>query len=324
MMEPLISIIVPVYNVEKYIIKCIKSIIGNSYKNIEVIVVNDGSTDSSINLLKTIDDVRIKIFNKENGGLSDARNFGLEQAKGEFIMFVDSDDYIHQDMVRKLYHEIMAYEADLAICDFIYVNENGEVLSNVENQFTLEESVMEPKELFDRYLLPNFGKFIPAWNKLYKSSLFKGERFDCNKLHEDEFILHRIISKCKKIVCSSDKLYYYVQRQNSIMNKKKSIRNLDAVEALYYRFIYFKENDYYELLPKVEENMTWIFRTVIPNLNGNDMKSDRFLYIVSLYKKIIQFLFLHGKISFKRRIRFLIFMLFKNYYFKFLYIIVDE
>ncbi len=243
-MNKLISIIIPVYNVEKYLEKCILSVINQTYKNIEIILVNDGSPDNSIEICKKYAriDSRIIYIEKENGGLSSARNVGIDVAKGEYIGFVDSDDYISSDMYEKLYDIISSENADMAICNLNWVDENGKTLDG--HISPIKDEVCSQKDIFEKFLSNNYFYYVTAVNRLYAKHLFTNIRFPEGKLHEDEFTAHLFYDKCDKVVCCSESLYFYVQRQSSIMNKSFSVKRLDAAEAIIKRTNFFIEKGY--------------------------------------------------------------------------------
>jgi len=234
----LVSIIVPVYNVEEYLPKCIESLIGQSYENIEILLIDDGSKDNSGNICKefALVDSRIKVYHKKNGGLSDARNYGLKHSQGEYISFVDSDDYVHADFIYQLYTSIK--DSDLALCDFMsftYMDEvkydNDEIVINhIERDNYLRELVNLDKV-----------KFVVAWNKLYRKSLWEEFSFVKDVLHEDEFAIHHIINKSNRIAINNRKLYFYRQRENSITSNKKNEKSFeDKLKAYYDRYIFYK------------------------------------------------------------------------------------
>ena len=226
-MDKLVSVIVPIYNVEKYLEKCLKSIINQSYQNIEILLINDGSTDSSLEICKKYKkiDKRIKIINKKNGGLSSARNTGLTYANGEIISFIDSDDFIAKDYIEKLYYCMQKYDSDISICGRYSVYENGKKrckynqIFDKEYSFTSAISEMNKFHYFD----------MSACAKLYKISLFDDIRFPVGKLSEDYFIMYKLFKKSNGISYTSEPLYYYLQRQNSISNNKNI--NEDFIEA---------------------------------------------------------------------------------------------
>lgn len=227
----LISIIVPIYNVEVYLKKCIDSLINQTYSNIEIILVDDGSTDSSPIICDkySIKDYRIKAIHKKNGGLSDARNKGIEIAAGKYIMFVDSDDFIMPTMVEKMHYEIQKNSSKLIMCNFEYVNQEGKPILCKEN-ILLKSEVWSKDEFWIHYFSGQAAVCVVAWNKLYKREWFDKLRYNVGKYNEDEFIIKNIIDKSSGIKCIPEKLYCYTQRPDSIMGTF-SLRRLDAAEA---------------------------------------------------------------------------------------------
>lgn len=238
-MSRLISVIVPIYNVEEYLSRCIDSIINQTYAELEIILVDDGSTDKCGIICEEYaqKDARIKVLHKQNGGLSDARNVGLENAQGDYIAFVDSDDYIALDMYEKLYRRIEKDKSDLAICNIEFVNEKKEPL--IRNTLDAGDCVINEKQFWYELYGKNYTYCVVAWNKLYKKEIFEEIRYEYGKYHEDEFIIHKVISQCEKISFLSEKCYFYLQRNNSIMNEGFSIRRLDGAEAGIERSLYF-------------------------------------------------------------------------------------
>lgn len=241
-----ISIIVPIYNVEKYIEKTIKTILQQSYENIEVLLINDGSTDNSKLICEKFCslDKRVKLINKKNGGLSSARNVGIKYAKGELIVFIDGDDYIENDMMEKLYNAIKVSNADIAICNFDFVDDHEAV---IKNEYVVRNQILSPEECLHKLIGDKYFYYVTAWNKMYKKDIFKKYQFPLGKIHEDEFIIHHIFKDCKRITTIADTLYHYVQRNNSIMNTLINIKKLDAVYAFMDRYEFAIENDYSEL-----------------------------------------------------------------------------
>lgn len=241
----LISIVVPIYNMEKYLDKCINSIINQTYKNIEIILVDDGSTDKSskiINKYKKLDK-RIKAYYKKNGGLSDARNYGIDKATGEYIGFIDSDDYIEKNMYETLYNNIIKYNADISVVGFNVVYESTDIKNRVEYQEVTDKlEIYNRKEAFDLLFDANkFGNF--AWNKLYKKELFKNIKYPLGKKMEDLGTTYKLVEISNKIVYEPLKLYNYFQRSGSIMNNKDLKFMKDIYLLSYERFIYY-DNKY--------------------------------------------------------------------------------
>ncbi|EHS2295441.1 Beta-1,3-glucosyltransferase [Enterococcus faecalis FL2] len=224
---PEISIIVPVYNVEKYLEKCVKTILSQSFTNFELLLVDDGSTDTSgviCDKLKELDS-RIKVIHKENGGLSSARNAGIDIAKGEYLTFIDSDDFISDRMIEYLYKNIKNEHADLSITgvESIYSGKEPEVTKS-------EIFILDQKEAIEMILI---GKKIPVYAvaKLYKKTIFKELRFPVGKAHEDVYIIMDVLKQCNKVVADTSKQYFYVHRKGSITSAKFSTRDLDSIDS---------------------------------------------------------------------------------------------
>lgn len=225
-MEDLISVIVPVYNVQKYVAKCVEGILVQTYRNIEVIIVDDGSTDESGRICDKFKDQRIKVIHKKNGGLSSARNVGIEMSAGRFICFVDSDDYIDIDMVESLYKACCLYESDLSMCRYHIVGSN----TFDECEISDELCVYTGEQALEEMLKGRIKSL--AWNKMYKRELFADIRFPEGKVYEDIYIMHKIFLKCKKIVSIPNKAYYYVWRNGSIMHQYSIKNTYDNYMAL--------------------------------------------------------------------------------------------
>lgn len=231
----LISVIVPVYNVEDYIENCLLSILSQDYPHFEVIIINDGSTDSSLLRAEKYlsKSKNLKIVSTLNRGLSAARNLGISLAKGEYICFVDSDDYISSNMLSNLYSRVLRDGTSLAICEFTEIEDLTQT-TRIGN--TLNDSVLDYKELLYRMHQKNGYHIIVAWNKLYHKDLFSDLLFPEGKIHEDEFIILDVLKKAGKISLLSDNLYFYrVKRAGSIMSKTNIKSELDKIEAYIYR-----------------------------------------------------------------------------------------
>ena len=223
----MISVIVPVYNVEKYLERCVKSIAAQTYKDLEILLIDDGSTDKSGKMCDDFQqtDSRIKAFHKQNGGLSDARNYGIEHSAGEIISFVDSDDYIDEKMLETLHRLITENDADLAVCSAMDVFEGKEVTQVKE----IKEFNLNKVESY-KYMLRGDG--IPsACNKLYKRQTVGNVRFPVGKLYEDGFFTPQILKRVEKTAVTSKPMYYYFRRADSITTKPFRKGDLDVIEA---------------------------------------------------------------------------------------------
>lgn len=291
MENDLISIIIPVYKVEKYLEKCIESVLKQTYTNLQIILVDDGSPD---NCGKICDeyakkDPRIEVIHKVNGGLSDARNVGIAKAKGKYIGFVDSDDYIKEDMYEILINLIKEYDADVSICNLYDVIDGKEYIRNNENGIQEYSRLEILKEVL---LDKNIQSY--AWNKLYKKELFDEIKYPIGKKYEDIGTTFYVFEKCNKIVVTSESEYYYLKRSDSLVNNVTESTVLDYTDIIIQRYLYTqknieklrKYNNYYlaktlitahndiELLGSISEKMQEKYKELY-NLVYNIMKNDR-------------------------------------------------
>jgi glycosyltransferase involved in cell wall biosynthesis len=224
----LLSIIVPIYNVEEYLEKNIRSILSQTYKNLELLLIDDGSTDDSLSICFKFSklDNRIRVLQKNNGGLSDARNFGIKNAKGDFIGFVDGDDYIEPDMYESLLNASLTNKTLISMSGRYKVNLNQKV-----PLFTLKNGILlDSKKAIKRLLLSD-AIDSSACDKLFHRSLFNNIHFPINKFNEDIFIMVRLIDQSGSIFHIGQPKYNYVIRGNSITNQKFSPKKMDLIEA---------------------------------------------------------------------------------------------
>ena len=227
----LISIIVPVYNIEAYIAKCVDSIVHQSYKNIEIILVDDGSTDNSSVLCDELasKDERITVIHKTNGGLSDARNTGIDIAKGKYIGFVDGDDYIDPLMYEMLLNACIQTGAKIAMCGRKTVDESEKV---IKEMFTLrEETLFTAKEAVE-HLLRWDSCDSAAWDKLYDKALFDGVRYPLGVMSEDYQVTSKLLISANSVVHVGNPLYYYVQRSGSITHQPFTRKRIDVLKQV--------------------------------------------------------------------------------------------
>lgn len=254
----LISIIVPIYGVEKYLNKSIKSIVEQTYENLEIILVDDGSLDNCATICDewAKKDKRIKVIHKVNGGIADARNVGIAAASGDYIGFVDSDDYIEKEMYEKLYRTIKQENADIVMCNLEKLEENG---TKILLDSPIKNEIFDGKEAIRRISGDYSWYYIVLWNKLYARDILGDIVFPMGKIHEDEFVFHRIYFKCDKIISIGDKLYNYIRRNGSIMTGAEKIRHLDAVEAICDRIEFLKAHGLMEYYPLISERIKKIY-----------------------------------------------------------------
>lgn len=224
---PKISIIVPVYNVEAYLEKCVESILNQTFTDYEVILINDGSTDRSGRICEeyAMKDDRIVVIHKDNGGLSSARNTGLAFAKGDFVGFVDSDDYIGSNMYKELYDLCVNHHCDIAVCKFGSDTENKSDHVNGEYQIIMNNQ--EAMEQLFRGVLFRFS----VCNKLFRKQCFNGVQFPNGRIHEDLATTYKLFSKAKKVGFKNFIGYVYVKRIHSILNSQYNSRRLDSFLA---------------------------------------------------------------------------------------------
>ena len=227
----MVSVIVPIYKVEAYLETCIQSICSQTYQDLDIVLVDDGSPDNSGAICDAWakKDSRIQVIHQKNKGLSGARNTGIAHAFGDYLCFIDSDDWIAPDMIEHLYAMLTTYDADMACCRFAYAYENG-VQSSDTSYVTF--SVCTPDEYWQKSFDSHTRTYYNVvWNKLYKKELFQDTRFPSGIINEDIHIIFDIFSQCTKIVLSEQIGYYYLQRENSIMNREKTIKHLARPEG---------------------------------------------------------------------------------------------
>lgn len=272
-MHELISIIVPVFNIDQYLSRCIDSVLNQSYADYELILIDDGSTDTSPALCDRYadQDSRIKVLHIENGGPSKARNTGIDVASGEYITFVDGDDWIHKEYLKTLIGLINDNQADLAMINHIKTHrENLDEKVKTSKEYNVKVlSNIETLELF-------FGKYnhylVAVWGKLYKRGLFDSIRFDVGRLHEDVFILYKLFFKARCTVLSTNPLYYYWKREGSITGTFYVERQIDHLTALTERAVFFYDMN---LLKLFKTQAAILLKQYIRLVKYFDINTDR-------------------------------------------------
>ena len=224
MMEsPIISIIVPVYNVERYLSRCIESILSQTYHNLEVILINDGSTDHSLEIAKSYSDNRIRIINKDNSGQSDCRNIGFHEAIGDYLFFMDSDDTLSQNAIQDLYEHISQYDADICCCRFCLIDENG---NNLKVSEPYEQEILDNNEIILKEALTSGQIKGTLWTKLFKKSFLSQYGLEPErriKLHDDCMFSFLTAIYAKRVCFTQGILYNVLQRSDSISRTCKPI-----------------------------------------------------------------------------------------------------
>ena len=243
----LISIIIPIYKIEDCLERCLNSVLNQTYSNLEIILVDDGSPDRCPEICDewAKRDKRIRAIHKHNEGVSAARNTGLDQAEGEYILFVDGDDYIAPKLVERLYEAVKISAAEIALCDF----EKGTDPSAIFYEKKDKPEIIDKKTALARIYDNDHSAFqyVVPWGKLYQRSIFEGIRYPAGKIFEDMYITHLLMNRCNKIAVLDGKYCYYYQRKDSIVNRSYDVRKLDYLEAMNDRIVFFKKHDYTRL-----------------------------------------------------------------------------
>lgn len=245
-MNHLVSIVVPIYNVEDYLEECLHSIITQTYSNIQIILVDDGSKDNSGKICDNYSetDERITVVHKENGGLSDARNRGLEIAQGKYIVFIDSDDVIDTRMIEKLYECIQKYQSNIAVCFYEKFTTHIPIYKEYEDKIN---NISGKQYIADVYRGKGERTAFVAWNKLYERELFEKNKisFPYGRIYEDTFTTYKLLYYAKQVSVIEEHLYYYRIRTGSItqkrINKKMCIDAIDSDSAVLHDFYVWGE-----------------------------------------------------------------------------------
>lgn len=306
--QDLISIIVPVYNVENYLDRCVDSIVKQTYKNIEIILVDDGATDNSGKICDkwSKSDDRVKVFHKKNGGLSDARNYGIKNSTGKYLTFVDSDDYIDKEYVKYLYSLIKKDDYDISIAQQTIVTKN-----NKKESASLIKEVSYKKLEAIKHLLLEDSFTVSACAKLYKRELFDNIEFPKGKLYEDNGTMYKIFDNVEKVICSSRPVYYYVIRDSSITTQKFTQKKLDIIYLTDEMEKYL--NKYFELSDIIFRRKVKVRLTILRQLATNNLSNSIFYKDIKKYfRKNIRKIISNKYISKKEKLVILIFLLNKN------------
>ena len=303
-MKSVISVIIPVYKVEEYLDQCVQSLIKQSYTNLEIILVDDGSPDHCPQICDdwAMQDSRIKVIHKANGGLSDARNAGLDICTGDYIAFVDSDDWIKPEMYQVMINAIEKEKADICACNIISCYPDKEVCWGGKcNKTGGSEDMLA--------LLYSDSEFPTcAWNKLYKKELWEDFRFPVGKICEDAFTTYLLLHKADKIVQITDALYCYRIRSNSIMTSAFSHKTMDEEEAWRVNYEFIRE--YYPQLYR--KAFSFYLQSVNDLIHRIDVASQRNLfkkeydYLHRIMKENLFFMMFQSTVSFKYRIKYLL------------------
>ena len=246
---PEISVIVPVYRVEPYLRRCVDSILSQTFTDFELILVDDGSPDNCGAICDeyALKDSRVRVIHKQNGGLSDARNAGIDMAKGEFLTFIDSDDLVAPEYLNRLYHSIKSSAAEISICNMLPFKDGSSPQIEEQNSNDSKRIISGRDACLSIYRMDGTVP-IMAWGKLYKSSLFNGIRYPVGLIHEDDATTPKLFYLANKIAQIGDKLYLYRSRADSIMSQPFSAKRFDCLSAVDSCIMFFKHNQDDELV----------------------------------------------------------------------------
>lgn len=300
-----VSVIVPIYNVAEYLKECVDSILGQTYRHLEVLLIDDGSPDDAPRICDeyAMIDNRVKVIHKENGGLSDARNVGIEHASGEWLLFVDGDDYIEQNMVETLVSAAKTSRASLAMCGacaFRFSDSTRITNStwiSIESGITSGENVL--RQIDSGGNLPIV--YIVPWNKLYSRATFDCVRYPVGRVHEDEAVIHHVLGINSRIVCVDGALYNYRQRNDSIIREKSIRKVMDKMEAYADRALFYDAHGLADCSHSVFEAFFGNLMYFYGAFKADPQAKKRIPDMLRWARKLIRFYLRHNDVSvFKR------------------------
>ena len=303
-MKDLITVIINVYNGEKFINKCLDCIINQTYKNLEILIINDGSTDNTLNIMKKYKDKRIRVISTENKGLSLSRNVGIDNALGEYLYFIDVDDFIELDTIEYLYNMCKRTNTLISTCRSLQVKDfnNNKNVKNENIKVISKEDMLKKVLLYDD---------VAIWNKLIHKNLFNDIRFK-NRIANDILVTYKLVLKTDKISYSNKVKYYYLKHDNSITYKNNEDRSIDLYNAALERYYYIKK-----IYPNLIENeISAIYRIMYTYFNKSE-KVQHFLKevkAIKLSKKLFSINILTSKIKFKEKIKITLFYITPSLY----------
>lgn len=316
MEQPLISIIVPVYNVQPYLECCLSSLAEQTYTNVEIILVNDGSTDQSAHICRRTcdEDKRFRLIEQENQGLGPARNAGISIATGEYVCFVDSDDYVDKQYVEVMYNSLMEHNADMVMCSYTkFVDGCDSEADRVKQSNRIVVDLKKEEMISDLATVGPHNRserIVVSWNKLMKRELWQNLRFP-SKYHEDEYVILDLILQSDRVVWNDAPLYFYRQRAGSIM-ERGGARHLDLLPAIEGRMKKLEKNGFSHLLADTLiayfENAIYLFYSLRDQLGKREIRKA----VCSGYFRM--WLHFGRKLSWKKRLRYLAFLLLPKTY----------
>lgn len=320
-MRDLISVIIPVYKVEKYLCRCVDSVLEQTYTNMEIILVDDGSPDNCPVMCDEYarQDSRVKVIHQENAGLSGARNAGIDMAQGQWLAFVDSDDYLAADFLERLYQACVDTGSSLSVCRWEYVR--GET---IPEHGTGETRVYTGREMLANLYVPDGAYFVVVWNKLYRKELFEDIRYPLGRIHEDEATTYRIYDKVKKAAYVDRSLYGYFVTPVSI-TRGFNPKRMDWVTAVAERLDFFEQKGYTELmvpgLQALADGSIDIWFGLRDQLPGSEKQQEE---IRTLIREGLRRVKKYGKFPLRTEIGYRLFLTWPGLYRKLLNQVKDE
>lgn len=294
----LISVIINVYNGEKFINKCLNSIINQTYKNLEILIINDGSTDNTLEICKSYKDERIRIINQENMGLSLSRNVGIDNARGEYLYFIDVDDFVTLDVIEYLYNIAKEKNVSISTCRSIQVHDYNYELQPCEEN----TEIISSRDMIKK-ILRRIDTSVSIWNKLIKKELLNNLRFE-NRIINDLAFTHKLVIKAEVIGYSNQIKYFYLTHPKSITAMDKNERTMDLYKAAIERYYYIKN-----IYPELVENELWMYHRIAMLYLFKNNRIRKFLKdegAFKFYNKIYKFKNI-SKINFSSKVKFILF-----------------
>jgi len=291
-MKPLISVIIPVYKVEAYLDKCVSSVVNQTYDNLEIFLVVGDCGDNCPQMCRDWEqkDSRIKVIDRACNGLSDARNAGLEVMKGEYVAFIDSDDYIDERYLELLYAAIEQNQATVAVCGVHKVDENDKIFESHKVTDGDVTEVYTGREIFFKGT-KGAWQYVTSWGKLFAAEIFKELRFAFKRFHEDEFAFPFVYYYEKCVACVPEQMYYYLQRSDSLMGDGYSAKDCkDYLDMWQERIDYFSQDDRVEMKSCVIQSyLAWDVLYV--TLHAHQMSAEEQVILKSEIRKYFRWIF---------------------------------
>ena len=306
-METAISVIVPVYRVEKYLPACIDSILNQTFTDFELILVDDGSPDRCPEICDEVArrDARVRVIHQANAGLSAARNAGIEAAHGAWLSFVDSDDYIAPHFCEKLYQTAQRTNADCVMCSVQNVDESGKLIDSA--LMRVADEVKTGQEVLQKIGRDDVTPYLTAWNKLYRRKLFNTLRYPAGRQNEDVFVFAELFCQVQRAVCVAEPLYFYRKRIGSIMNSVVTLRNLDEMWAYVNCFEHLQQDDEESTLKETEKRVFAKLTGVYYRVTEEDRYSNKMKQAKKAQWNIAMRLMKQGRLDLRSLARTLLF-----------------